>query len=157
MVKSFSVWQMVEKGLEDGSWILVQDYEDKHLLFRITCTDESFTITPERCIETVHLDFVLTLNLFSMYVCFAFTFAVYFLTQFVAFELVKIKLWVLSFAGECKYDFQAWGECDSTMRMKTRTGVLKRALMDANCPNTVSATKPCGKPKTKIQGTRTHT
>ncbi len=72
-------------------------------------------------------------------------------------NLSKSSCGFLSFAGECKYDFQAWGECDSTMRMKTRTGVLKRALMDANCPNTVSATKPCGKPKTKIQGTRTHT
>jgi len=29
--------------------------------------------------------------------------------------------------------------------------------MDANCPNSVSATKPCGKPKNKMQGTRTHT
>uniref|UniRef100_A0A671SB58 Pleiotrophin n=1 Tax=Sinocyclocheilus anshuiensis TaxID=1608454 RepID=A0A671SB58_9TELE len=64
--------------------------------------------------------------------------------------------WKKQFGGECKYDFQAWGECDSTMGMKTRTGVLKRALMDANCPNTVSATKPCGKPKPKIQGTRIH-
>ncbi|XP_016367625.1 pleiotrophin-like isoform X1 [Sinocyclocheilus rhinocerous] len=59
--------------------------------------------------------------------------------------------WKKQFGGECKYDFQAWGECDSTTGMKTLTGVLKRALMDANCPNTVSTTKPCGKPKTKIQ------
>uniref|UniRef100_A0A672QXK8 Pleiotrophin n=1 Tax=Sinocyclocheilus grahami TaxID=75366 RepID=A0A672QXK8_SINGR len=62
--------------------------------------------------------------------------------------------WKKQFGGECKYDFQVWGECDSTTGMKTRTGMLKRALMDANCPNTVSATKPCGKPKPKIQGTR---
>uniref|UniRef100_A0A8C2GM32 Pleiotrophin n=1 Tax=Cyprinus carpio TaxID=7962 RepID=A0A8C2GM32_CYPCA len=54
-------------------------------------------------------------------------------------------------SSECKYDFEAWGECDSTTGMKTRTGVLKRALMDASCLNTVSATKPCGKPKPKIQ------
>ncbi|KAI2665637.1 Pleiotrophin [Labeo rohita] len=60
--------------------------------------------------------------------------------------------WKKQFGGECKYDFQAWGECDSTTGMKTRSGVLKRALMDAECANTVSATKPCGKPKTKIQG-----
>lgn len=36
---------------------------------------------------------------------------------------------------------------------KNRTGVLKRALMDATCAATVTATKPCGKvPKTKLQG-----
>ena len=68
---------------------------------------------------------------------------------------------VVPHAGECKYDFQAWGECDVATGMKNRTGVLKRALMDANCPNTVSATKPCGKTKTKLQGndnyTHTHT
>ncbi|KAF0029933.1 hypothetical protein F2P81_019038 [Scophthalmus maximus] len=56
--------------------------------------------------------------------------------------------------GECKYDFQAWGECDLATGKKNRTGVLKRALMDATCANTVTATKPCGKtPKTKLQGT----
>uniref|UniRef100_A0AAR2J2E6 Pleiotrophin n=1 Tax=Pygocentrus nattereri TaxID=42514 RepID=A0AAR2J2E6_PYGNA len=59
--------------------------------------------------------------------------------------------WKKQFGGECKYDFQAWGECDVATGMKNRTGVLKRALMDANCPNTVSATKPCGKTKTKLQ------
>lgn len=58
-------------------------------------------------------------------------------------------------AGECKYDFQDWGECDMTTGMKNRTGVLKRALMDAVCPDTVTATKPCGKiAKTKLQGGR---
>ncbi|KTG35284.1 hypothetical protein cypCar_00014764 [Cyprinus carpio] len=56
------------------------------------------------------------------------------------------------FGGECKYDFEAWGECDSITGMKTRTGMLKRALMDASCLNTVNITKPCSKPKTKIQG-----
>lgn len=35
---------------------------------------------------------------------------------------------------------------------KNRTGVLKRALMDATCAATVTATKPCGKIKTKLQG-----
>uniref|UniRef100_A0A4W4DVU2 Pleiotrophin n=1 Tax=Electrophorus electricus TaxID=8005 RepID=A0A4W4DVU2_ELEEL len=71
--------------------------------------------------------------------------------------------WKKQFGGECKYDFQAWGECDVATGMKNRTGVLKRALMDANCPNTVSATKPCGKTKIKLQakklrnsGKRTH-
>ncbi|KAI4901746.1 hypothetical protein NFI96_010962 [Prochilodus magdalenae] len=60
--------------------------------------------------------------------------------------------WKKQFGGECKYDFQAWGECDVATGLKNRTGVLKRALMDANCPSTVSATKPCGKTKTKLQG-----
>lgn len=56
-------------------------------------------------------------------------------------------------AGECKYDFQAWGECDLATGKKNRTGTLKRALMDATCAATVTATKPCGKiPKTKLQG-----
>uniref|UniRef100_A0A4W5MIB5 Pleiotrophin n=1 Tax=Hucho hucho TaxID=62062 RepID=A0A4W5MIB5_9TELE len=60
--------------------------------------------------------------------------------------------WKKQFGGECKYDFQAWGECDMATGKKNRTGVLKRALMDATCPDTVSATKPCGKiPKTKLQ------
>nr|XP_019967798.1 PREDICTED: pleiotrophin-like isoform X2 [Paralichthys olivaceus] len=55
--------------------------------------------------------------------------------------------------GECKYDFQAWGECDLATGKKNRTGILKRALMDATCATTVTATKPCGKiPKTKLQG-----
>ncbi|XP_064795576.1 pleiotrophin-A-like [Oncorhynchus masou masou] len=60
--------------------------------------------------------------------------------------------WKKQFGGECKFDFQAWGECDLVTGKKNRTGVLKRALMDATCPNTVSATKPCGKiSKTKLQ------
>ncbi|KAJ8269068.1 hypothetical protein COCON_G00116750 [Conger conger] len=59
--------------------------------------------------------------------------------------------WKKQFGGECKYDFQAWGECDMTTGKKNRTGVLKKALMDATCPSTVSATKPCGKiTKTKL-------
>ncbi|CAI5636252.1 pleiotrophin [Oreochromis niloticus] len=60
--------------------------------------------------------------------------------------------WKKKFGGECKYDFQAWGECDLATGKKNRTGVLKRALMDATCAATVTATKPCGKiPKTKPQ------
>lgn len=35
---------------------------------------------------------------------------------------------------------------------KSRMGTLKRALMDAKCPPTVTATKPCGKAKAKTQG-----
>uniref|UniRef100_I3IU13 Pleiotrophin n=2 Tax=Oreochromis niloticus TaxID=8128 RepID=I3IU13_ORENI len=64
--------------------------------------------------------------------------------------------WKKKFGGECKYDFQAWGECDLATGKKNRTGVLKRALMDATCAATVTATKPCGKiPKTKPQGEHT--
>ncbi|XP_029901912.1 pleiotrophin [Myripristis murdjan] len=63
--------------------------------------------------------------------------------------------WKKKFGGECKYDFQAWGECDLATGKKNRTGVLKRALMDATCATTVTATKPCGKiPKTKLQDSK---
>ncbi|TSK13533.1 Pleiotrophin [Bagarius yarrelli] len=58
--------------------------------------------------------------------------------------------------GECKYDFQLWGECDLITGLKTRTGTLKRALPDAKCPPTVSATKPCSKTKPKLQGRFNH-
>lgn len=65
-------------------------------------------------------------------------------------HLIPLPLFAL---GECKYNFQAWGECDLVTGKKNRTGVLKRALMDATCATTVTATKPCGKmPKTKLQG-----
>uniref|UniRef100_A0A8V0YNQ5 Pleiotrophin n=1 Tax=Gallus gallus TaxID=9031 RepID=A0A8V0YNQ5_CHICK len=47
--------------------------------------------------------------------------------------------------GECKYQFQAWGECDLNTALKTRTGNLKRALHNADCQKTVTISKPCGK------------
>ncbi|XP_028664185.2 pleiotrophin [Erpetoichthys calabaricus] len=53
--------------------------------------------------------------------------------------------WKKQFGGECKYDFQSWGDCDMTTGKKNRTGTLKRALMDATCPESVSVTKSCGK------------
>ncbi|CAG02407.1 unnamed protein product, partial [Tetraodon nigroviridis] len=53
--------------------------------------------------------------------------------------------WKKKFGGECKYDFQAWGGCDPATGRKNRTGVLRRALMDATCAATVTATKPCGR------------
>ncbi|KAK1168729.1 pleiotrophin [Acipenser oxyrinchus oxyrinchus] len=63
--------------------------------------------------------------------------------------------WKKQFGGECKYDFQAWGECDLSTGKKTRTGTLKRALLDAACSDPVSVTKPCGKTvKTKPQDSR---
>ncbi|CAL8385395.1 unnamed protein product [Gadus morhua 'NCC'] len=63
--------------------------------------------------------------------------------------------WKKKFGGECKYEFQAWGECDPATGKKNRTGSLKRALMDATCAATVTATKPCGKThKTKLQDSK---
>ncbi|KAF7242714.1 Pleiotrophin [Varanus komodoensis] len=47
--------------------------------------------------------------------------------------------------AECKYQFQAWGECDLNTALKTRTGNLKRALHNADCQKTVTISKPCGK------------
>ncbi|XP_069484862.1 pleiotrophin [Ambystoma mexicanum] len=53
--------------------------------------------------------------------------------------------WKKQFGAECKYQFQAWGECDPETGVKVRSGSLKRALHDAECQNTVSISKPCGK------------
>ncbi|XP_028809737.1 pleiotrophin [Denticeps clupeoides] len=60
--------------------------------------------------------------------------------------------WKKQFGGDCKYEFKAWGECDLSTGRKNRTGVLKRALMDAACKETVSITKPCG--RTKVQDSK---
>ncbi|KAG7255571.1 hypothetical protein CRUP_034440 [Coryphaenoides rupestris] len=63
--------------------------------------------------------------------------------------------WKKKFGGECKYEFQVWGECDLATGKKNRTGMLKRALMDATCAATVTASKPCGKThKTKLQDSK---
>ncbi|XP_074438886.1 pleiotrophin [Larus michahellis] len=53
--------------------------------------------------------------------------------------------WKKQFGAECKYQFQAWGECDLNTALKTRTGNLKRALHNADCQKTVTISKPCGK------------
>nr|XP_058930927.1 pleiotrophin isoform X4 [Kogia breviceps]XP_058930928.1 pleiotrophin isoform X4 [Kogia breviceps]XP_058930929.1 pleiotrophin isoform X4 [Kogia breviceps] len=61
--------------------------------------------------------------------------------------------WKKQFGAECKYQFQAWGECDLNTALKTRTGSLKRALHNADCQKTVTISKPCGKlTKPKPQG-----
>uniref|UniRef100_A0A2I3G4D6 Pleiotrophin n=1 Tax=Nomascus leucogenys TaxID=61853 RepID=A0A2I3G4D6_NOMLE len=61
--------------------------------------------------------------------------------------------WKKQFGAECKYQFQAWGECDLNTALKTRTGSLKRALHNAECQKTVTISKPCGKlTKPKPQG-----
>ncbi|XP_062860032.1 pleiotrophin [Trichomycterus rosablanca] len=62
--------------------------------------------------------------------------------------------WKKQFGGECKYEFNYWGECDVATGLKNRTGTLKRALPDADCPSPVIATKPCGKIKIKKQDTQ---
>uniref|UniRef100_F7FZK5 Pleiotrophin n=1 Tax=Ornithorhynchus anatinus TaxID=9258 RepID=F7FZK5_ORNAN len=60
--------------------------------------------------------------------------------------------WKKQFGAECKYQFQAWGECDLNTALKTRTGSLKRALHNADCQKTVTISKPCGKlTKPKLQ------
>uniref|UniRef100_A0A3Q2H233 Pleiotrophin n=1 Tax=Equus caballus TaxID=9796 RepID=A0A3Q2H233_HORSE len=62
--------------------------------------------------------------------------------------------WKKQFGAECKYQFQAWGECDLNTALKTRTGSLKRALHNADCQKTVTVSKPCGKlTKPKPQAT----
>ncbi|XP_025785126.1 pleiotrophin [Puma concolor] len=64
--------------------------------------------------------------------------------------------WKKQFGAECKYQFQAWGECDLNTALKTRTGSLKRALHNADCQKTVTISKPCGKlTKPKPQGQMT--
>ncbi|XP_054243056.1 pleiotrophin [Indicator indicator] len=65
--------------------------------------------------------------------------------------------WKKQFGAECKYQFQAWGECDLNTALKTRTGNLKRALHNADCQKTVTISKPCGKltkPKPQGEGKR---
>lgn len=67
-------------------------------------------------------------------------------------SVLKIAIYLL-IAAECKYQFQAWGECDLNTALKTRTGNLKRALHNADCQKTVTISKPCGKlTKPKPQG-----
>ncbi|RLW01841.1 hypothetical protein DV515_00007786 [Chloebia gouldiae] len=66
--------------------------------------------------------------------------------------------WKKQFGAECKYQFQAWGECDLNTALKTRTGNLKRALHNADCQKTVTISKPCGKlTKPKPQALNTGT
>uniref|UniRef100_A0A2K5S942 Pleiotrophin n=1 Tax=Cebus imitator TaxID=2715852 RepID=A0A2K5S942_CEBIM len=49
--------------------------------------------------------------------------------------------WKKQFGAKCKYQFQAWGECDLNTALKTRTGSLKRALHN----KMVTISKPFGK------------
>ncbi|KAG8431963.1 hypothetical protein GDO86_018851, partial [Hymenochirus boettgeri] len=56
--------------------------------------------------------------------------------------------WKKPFGADCKYKFGKWSECDSTTGQKTGTGTLKKALHNAECQQSVEATKPCS-PKIK--------
>ncbi|KAM4617249.1 midkine [Discoglossus pictus] len=59
---------------------------------------------------------------------------------------IKCKIpcnWKKAFGADCKYKFENWGDCDSTTGMKVRSGTLKKAMYNAECQQTVEATKPC--------------
>ncbi|XP_040184121.1 midkine [Rana temporaria] len=61
--------------------------------------------------------------------------------------------WKKPFGADCKYKFNNWGECNTETNVKSRTGTLKKALYNAECQQTVEATKPCSvKVKTKSKG-----
>lgn len=58
-----------------------------------------------------------------------------------------------SFAADCKYKFESWGGCSAQTGVKTRSGVLKKALYNAQCEEIVYVTKPCSsKIKSKSKG-----
>ncbi|XP_053304352.1 midkine [Spea bombifrons] len=61
--------------------------------------------------------------------------------------------WKKAFGADCKYKFESWGNCNGDTGLKIRTGTLKKALYDAECQQTVEATKPCSpKIKSKSKG-----
>ncbi|KFP05957.1 midkine isoform X2 [Calypte anna] len=51
--------------------------------------------------------------------------------------------WKKKFGADCKYKFESWGGCSSQTGMKTRSGILKKALYNAQCEQIVYMTKPC--------------
>ncbi|KAG8564660.1 hypothetical protein GDO81_016545 [Engystomops pustulosus] len=58
--------------------------------------------------------------------------------------------WKKPFGADCKYKFENWGECNAETGVKNRSGTLKKALFNAECEQTVQASKPCSiKIKTK--------
>lgn len=58
-----------------------------------------------------------------------------------------------SFAADCKYKFESWGGCSAQTGVKTRSGILKKALYNAQCEEIVYVTKPCSsKIKSKSKG-----
>uniref|UniRef100_A0A667X3Y7 Midkine n=1 Tax=Myripristis murdjan TaxID=586833 RepID=A0A667X3Y7_9TELE len=60
--------------------------------------------------------------------------------------------WKKDFGADCKYRFGSWGECDPSSGSRIRVGMLKKALYNAECQQTISVSKPCpGKTKTKTK------
>lgn len=58
-----------------------------------------------------------------------------------------------SHPADCKYKFESWGGCSAQTGLKTRSGILKKALYNAQCEETVYVTKPCSsKIKSKSKG-----
>uniref|UniRef100_A0A8C4N6K8 Pleiotrophin n=1 Tax=Eptatretus burgeri TaxID=7764 RepID=A0A8C4N6K8_EPTBU len=53
--------------------------------------------------------------------------------------------WKKTFGADCKYRFQPWGPCNDATHLRSRTGTLKQALFNAQCHETVTATRECGK------------
>ncbi|KAM8939874.1 midkine [Pelodytes ibericus] len=61
--------------------------------------------------------------------------------------------WKKAFGADCKYKFESWGDCNTDTGVKIRTGTLKKAMYNAECQQTVEATKPCApKSKSKTKG-----
>ncbi|NWX49438.1 MK protein, partial [Steatornis caripensis] len=61
--------------------------------------------------------------------------------------------WKKKFGADCKYKFESWGGCSSQTGVKTRSGILKKALYNAQCEEIVYVTKPCSsKIKSKSKG-----
>lgn len=58
-----------------------------------------------------------------------------------------------SLPADCKYKFESWGGCSAQTGVKTRSGILKKALYNAQCEEIVYVTKPCSsKIKSKSKG-----
>lgn len=56
-------------------------------------------------------------------------------------------------AADCKYKFESWGGCSAQTGVKTRSGILKKALYNAQCEEIVYVSKPCAsKMKSKSKG-----
>nr|XP_009478207.1 PREDICTED: midkine isoform X1 [Pelecanus crispus] len=51
--------------------------------------------------------------------------------------------WKKKFGADCKYKFESWGACSAQTGVKTRSGILKKALYNAQCEEIVYVTKPC--------------
>ncbi|NXV16909.1 MK protein, partial [Cepphus grylle] len=61
--------------------------------------------------------------------------------------------WKKKFGADCKYKFESWGGCSAQTGVKTRSGILKKALYNAQCEEIVYVTKPCSsKVKSKSKG-----